>query len=132
MAHLRRHVDDDASAAVRATGRGHQPRAFLRGAEEGADIEGDQAVERRLVDFEERLRPVDPGVVDEDVDAADPGERGFERGDSVELGGGAAVEDEARAGGGEGQGDRPAQPAPGAGDERGLAVEPEGIRQCVP
>jgi hypothetical protein len=48
--------------------------------EEGADVEGDQPVERRLVDLKQGLRPIDAGIVDEDVEALELGESGAHRG----------------------------------------------------
>ena len=57
----------------------HQPRRRLRHKKRGSDIEAEQKVEGRFVDFEKRLRPVDPGIVDQDVETAETGKGGPHR-----------------------------------------------------
>ncbi len=63
MAHLRGHIDDDPAAIG-----DHQPRRGLRDDKRRSDVEPEQQVEGRLVDFEKGLRPVEAGIVDEDVE----------------------------------------------------------------
>ena len=70
MTHLRRHVDDDAAALG-----DHQPRCGLGDDESRSDVQPEQQVEGRFVDFEKGLRPVEAGIVDQDVEAAETGNR---------------------------------------------------------
>ena len=52
----------------------HQPGGGLRDNKRRADVEPEQPVERRLVDLEKGLRPVDAGIVDQNVEPAEAGE----------------------------------------------------------
>jgi hypothetical protein len=93
--------------------------------------------------IEKRLRPVDPGIVDEDVEAGETGDRGPRgfavghverqrarppalrldlRRDRRQLGLGAAVEQQFGPGLAKRQRHRAADAAPGAGDQRDLSV----------
>ena len=68
MAHLRGHIDDDPAALG-----DHQPRRRLRDDKRRPDVEPEQQVEGRLVDLEKRLRPVETGIVDQNVEPAETG-----------------------------------------------------------
>ena len=143
MAHLRGHVDDDPAAVAH-----HVPRRRLRDDERRLDVERDQMVERRLVDIEKGLRPVDPGIVDQDVEARQRGDRlarrvavghverqrarlsavaGDFRRHLFQFARGAAVQQQFGAGIGQRQRHGPPDAASRAGDQRELAVEPERV-----
>ena len=69
MAHLRGYVDDDAAAFG-----DHQPGRRLRHKKCRPDIECQELIEGRFVDFEKGLRSVEPGIVDQDVEVAEADE----------------------------------------------------------
>ena len=143
MAHLRGHVDDDPAAVAH-----HVPGRRLRDDERRFDVERDQMVERRLVDIEKRLRPVDAGIVDQDVEARQRRDRPAHRrivghverqrarlsaatGDFrrhlLQFARGAAVQQQFGAGIGQRQCHGPPDAASRAGHQRELAVEPERV-----
>ena len=124
--------------------RDHQPRCGLGDDEGGSDIQPEQQVEGRLVDFEKGLRPVDAGIVDQNVEAAEAGEGVAHRvragdvehqrprlaaarldlaGDFVELARGPADEHQLGSGTRQAPARGAADAASGAGHQRGLAVE---------
>ena len=52
----------------------HQPRRRLGDNKRRSDVQTEQQVEGRLVDFEKGLRTVDTGIVDQDVETTKAGE----------------------------------------------------------
>ena len=147
MAHLRRHVDDRAAAALcdhlAGDRLGDEKRRF--------DVEVDHFVVIFLRHLDKGLRRVGAGVVHEDVDAVEPadflrdfgkvhhvadqccgtaaglaglaGLAGDLRRNGVEFRPGAADQDHVGPGAGQGQSAGAADPASRSGDHGGLAVE---------
>ena len=126
----------------------HQPRCRLRHQKRRADVEGQETVEGFLIDFEKGLGPVEAGIVDQDVEAAETGKGVAERGrvghverqcprppahscdvarHLFKLACRSADQHQLGAGGGKRQRHGAADPTPGAGDERRLAVEAKGL-----
>ena len=127
--------------------RRHQPaRHGLRGEERGPHVQPHDGVEIIDAHFDEGLRPVHAGIVEEDVVGQRPLHRLLEGGevgyvDGEPVGRAAPFADRRRAcldlalrarrqrdvgaGLGEGSGSGQADAAPGAGDQRALAVEAE-------
>src|SRR5581483_1474527 len=128
--------------------RGHLPRRLLHGVEDAAQVDAEHPFPGAVVDLEQRLQVADPGLGDEDVDAAEPLHAGLDR--SPHVGASRHVapdrdgtrrpsqlvrgtfrerlvdveEDDPRALLDEPPGDRAAHALRGAGDERRPALEP--------
>ena len=144
MAHLRGHVDDGAAPA----GLDHAPRRRLRHDERRLHIERQHGVEGRFLDLQEMLRAVPAGIVDQHIDTREfredpphgaavgdiqhPGFgaaalRADLRRQALQLGPGARRRHDMRAQLRQRQRAAAPEAPPGAGDDRGAAVQPQRV-----